>query len=128
MGSKKEKDAHANVTYDSVCLVRLEDLPQDLPRVHGGVALEKVIQAAIAGDLELGPDAEGCAALLRDANAPEDALQIAVEVERPLVKGARRERYKVPHTGENRYWRTELASRWPEEGRRWPQSKGRTRP
>jgi hypothetical protein len=49
------------------------------------VALEEVVEAAVAGDLELGPDAQARAGRLGPADALDDALGVALEVQRPLV-------------------------------------------
>ncbi|KAI3479823.1 hypothetical protein L1887_58119 [Cichorium endivia] len=85
------EDGHADVAQDAVRRIGGEDLAEHLPRMQHGVRLEKVVEAAIAGDLELGPDAQTRACSLGQTDRLEDALAVAVKVERPLVERARRD-------------------------------------
>lgn len=52
---------HANIAYDTVRCVTLEDLGEDLPRVEDSISFQKVIEAAISCNLELRPYAKLCA-------------------------------------------------------------------
>lgn len=85
------EDGHAHVAEDAVCRVGREDLCEDLPGVEDGVGLEEVVEAAVAWDLELWTDAQRGAGLLGERDGLEDALAVAVKVERPLVERARRD-------------------------------------
>lgn len=55
----------------------------------GGVLLQEVVLAAVAGELELGADADGGAGGLGAGNGLLDVAEVGVEVHRPLVQVAR---------------------------------------
>ena len=55
----------------------------------GGVLLEEVVLAAVAGELELGADADGGAGGLGARDGLLDVAEVGVEVHRPLVEVAR---------------------------------------
>jgi len=57
--------------------------------VGGGVLLEEVVLAAVAGELELGADADGGAGSLGARDGLLDVAEVGVEVHRPLVEVAR---------------------------------------
>ena len=61
--------------------------------------LEEVIEAAIAGDLELRPDSQRRARRLGQPDALEDPREVAVEVEGPLRELARRDGRRVSARG-----------------------------
>jgi len=79
---------HAHINQNVLAVRVVDDAGQHLPRVQEGVALEEVVEAAIAGDLELGADAQGGAGGFGAADALDDAGGVALEVEGPLVEGA----------------------------------------
>lgn len=83
-------DGHADIEEDVLAIGVGEDSNEHLPRMQVGVALEEVVETAIAGDFELWADAEGGAGLFGEADAFDDALGVAFEVERPLVQGTER--------------------------------------
>lgn len=57
--------------------------------MRGGVLLEEVVLAAVAGELELGADADGGAGGLGAGDGLLDVAEVGVEVHRPLVEVAR---------------------------------------
>ena len=79
---------HADVAQDAVGEVAGQQRGDRLPAVQDGVALVKVVLAAVPGDLELGTAAVARTAGLCDADGLLDALQVAGEVHRPLVEVA----------------------------------------
>jgi len=58
-------------------------------RVRSGVLLEEVVLAAVAGELELGADADGGAGGLGAGDGLLDVAEVGVKVHRPLVEVAR---------------------------------------
>lgn len=90
----------ADVDDDAVEVRVREDGEERVPRVLVHLGLEEVVQAAVAGDLELRADAEGGAGLLGLDDALLDAPEVALKVEGPLVQRASREghegRHRVP--------------------------------
>lgn len=79
---------HAHINQNVLAVRVVDDAGQHLPRVQERVALEEVVEAAIAGDLELGTDAQGRAGLFGAADTLDDAGSVAFEVKGPLVEGA----------------------------------------
>jgi len=79
---------HADVAQDAVGKVAGKQRGDRLPAVQDGVALVKVVLAAVPGDLELGTAAVARTAGLCDADGLLNALQVAGEVHRPLVEVA----------------------------------------
>lgn len=55
----------------------------------GGVLLEEVVLAAVAGELELGADADDGPSSLGALDGLLDVAEVGVEVHRPLVEVAR---------------------------------------
>lgn len=91
--------AHAAVRHGQACVhhqpcgtVAAQQHRHRLPRVRLRVRLQEVVLAAVAGQLQLRPHPERRATRLRRGARRNHPLQVAVEVERPLVEGAGRER------------------------------------
>jgi hypothetical protein len=54
--------------------------------VQEGIRFEKVVEAAIAGDLQFWPDTQCSFCFFRLADAEQDSFQITIEVQGPLVE------------------------------------------
>jgi hypothetical protein len=81
-------DRHTNIDQDILAIRVRNDARQHLPGVEEGVSFEEVVQAAIAGDLELRPDAKSCSSCFCSADTFDDAFGVALEIESPLVERA----------------------------------------
>mmetsp|Transcript_13860 Transcript_13860/g.28526 ORF Transcript_13860/g.28526 Transcript_13860/m.28526 type:complete len:502 (+) Transcript_13860:1428-2933(+) len=79
---------HAEIAHQIVRRPAREQLGQRLPAVPKGVHFQKVVFAAVAADLQLRPQAVRGAARLGHLARAEDALEVPLEVEGPLVQVA----------------------------------------
>lgn len=79
---------HANIDEYTLAVWVLYYPGEHLPRVQEGVALQKMIKAAIAGGFQLGAYSKCGSLRFRLSDARDNSLCIAFEVESPLIQGA----------------------------------------
>ena len=76
----------ADIAQNVIRKIIGQQLGETVPGEDNSVDLEEVVLAAVAGDLQLGAEPEPTARGLGNSDGLADALQVAVEVQRPLVQ------------------------------------------